>query len=418
MKDSDDGLDAFASEAVLFLESHAPRKRSGSAGWGVGDDSVAVFDDRSPEEEQAHTRQATAWRNQLFDAGFGWIDGPIEYGGRELPEEFVACFREVEAQFDVPDTACFGIGLGMVAPTILEHGQESVRARYLRGLYRGDVFACQLFSEPNAGSDLANVQTRAVRDGDGWRVTGQKVWTSFAHQAHIGELLARTSPDQPKHRGLTMFVVDMKADGVTVRPLRQLTGGAEFNEVFFDDVWIPDDHRLGQVDAGWSVALTTLMNERASVGGGAAAPRGEAALFARLVQLAEQFGATRDPVIRQHLTSVHSSMTVLHLTRQRAVARTPGNPPGPEFSIAKLLTSQILGHAAETAMSILGVQGVADTGEWGTFSWGKLLLGAPGFRIGGGTDEVMKNVLAERVLGLPKDPSVQSKGTGATPSSS
>jgi alkylation response protein AidB-like acyl-CoA dehydrogenase len=203
----------------------------------------------------------------LFDAGFGWLSGPEEYGGRALSTEHERAFAEIESHYRFPAQTSFGIGLGMIAPTILAHATPEVRDRYLRAVERGDIVACQLFSEPIAGSDLAGIQTRAVRDGDEWIINGQKVWTSGAQYSDIGEIITRTSPDKPKHRGMTMFLIDMHAPGVEVRPLRQITGGASFNEVFLTDVRVPDTHRLGDVDGGWSVALTTLMNERASIGG-------------------------------------------------------------------------------------------------------------------------------------------------------
>src|SRR4029453_5622605 len=194
--------------------------------------------------------------------------GPPELGGRGLPASYDRLYSALEARYEGPPQNFFGIRLGMVAPTIQAHAPGDVQKKYLPAMYRGDIVGCQLFSEPGAGSDLASLQTRAVRDGDEWRITGQKVWTSGAQYSDIGEIIARTDPDLPKHKGLTGFVVDMRAPGVEIRPLRQMTGGASFNEVFFTDVRIPDDHRLGDVGQGWTVALTTLMNERASIGAG------------------------------------------------------------------------------------------------------------------------------------------------------
>jgi alkylation response protein AidB-like acyl-CoA dehydrogenase len=294
------------------------------------------------------------------------------------------------------------ISLGMVAPTILTHAIEPIRRRYLAALYRGDLIGCQLFSEPGAGSDLAGISTRAIRDGDHWIVEGQKVWTSGAHYSDIGLLLARTSPG-PRHRNLTAFVVDMAAPGVDVRPLRQMTGGAAFNEVFLSDVTVPDDHRLGEVDGGWTVALTTLMHERNSVGGAG----GGAGILstARLIATARQFGLDRDPVARQALASVYTRLAVARYTRLRSEARRrSGMPPGPEGSIAKLAHTQNLAAVADLMTRFLGPRLIADSGEWGTWAWHEFVLGVPGFRLGGGTDEIQRNILAERVLGLPKDP--------------
>ena len=206
---------------------------------------------------------------------------------------YQAAYDAVESRFDVPNQGPFLIGLGMIAPTILAHGTATAKDRYLRALWRGDIIACQLFSEPGVGSDLASLQTRAERDGDEWVLTGQKVWTSGAQYSDIGEILARTDPDLPKHKGLTGFIVDMRAPGVEIRPLRQMTGGASFNEVFFNEVRVPDDHRLGDVNGGWSVALTTLMNERAAIGAGGMAGGG-AGTMTRLIEMVRYFGLSQD----------------------------------------------------------------------------------------------------------------------------
>ncbi len=249
-------LEAFRQEATDFLDAHCERRVEEAAfEWGKGSDRVGMFEERSHEAEQSLVARAQQWRNTLFDAGFGWIAGPTEYGGRGLTPEFQRAFSELTAHYRMPDESPFIIGLGMVAPTILAHGIAEVRERYLRSLWRGDVIGCQLFSEPVAGSDLAGIQTRAVRDGDEWVLTGQKVWTSGAQFSDIGEIITRTSPDKPKHKGLTVFLIDMKDPGIEVRPLRQMTGGASFNEVFLTEVRVPDTHRLGGVDEGWGVAL-------------------------------------------------------------------------------------------------------------------------------------------------------------------
>jgi alkylation response protein AidB-like acyl-CoA dehydrogenase len=291
-----------------------------------------------------------------------------------------------------------------VAPTILAHGIEEVKQRYLKPLWRSDIIGCQLFSEPIAGSDLAGIQTRAERDGDEWVITGQKVWTSGAHYSDIGEIITRTSPDKPKHKGLTMFLIDMKAPGVEVRPLRQMTGGASFNEVFLNDVRVHDSHRLGDVDEGWSVALTTLMNERASIGGGGLGSG--ATGTSRLIETARRIGVADDPVIRQRIADVFVRSSVARYNNLRAMAKIKaGQLPGPEMSIAKLSLTQNMSQTAALIGEILGPRLVADTGEWGTFAWAEFVLGVPGVRIAGGTDEVMRNIVGERVLGLPKDPS-------------
>ena len=404
--------DAFRTDALAFLTANAPARRPIATGWGQGSDRVGLLSEHTPEEERSQLVAAKDWRAKTFDAGFGWITGPSRYGGRELPTSYERLYQSLAAGFDTPPETPFGIGLGMVAPTILAHATDAVKDAYLRRMYRGDIVGCQLFSEPAAGSDLASLQTRAERDGDEWVVNGQKVWTSGAQHSDIGELLCRTDPDAPKHKGLTGFIVDMHAPGIEVRPLRQMTGGASFNEVFFTDVRIPDDHRLGDVNQGWTVALTTLMNERAAIGGGASAGLGGGGSGGvstrRLIELARHLGRDRDPLARQALANLVVHTSVARYTSQRAMARVKsGQAPGPEMSIAKLALGLNYLRACEVASLLLGPRLVADTGEWGTFAWAELVLGVPGIRVAGGTDEVMRNIIGERVLGLPKDPPVE-----------
>jgi acyl-CoA dehydrogenase len=392
------------AEATAFLDANAkPRSKERSA-WGEGSDRVGLFPEKTPEQEQAEVAEAKAWRTQAFDAGFGWITGPGRYGGRELPGSYERAWQSVLAAYDTPSGAPFAIGLGMIAPTILAHATDAAKERYLRAMYRGDVIACQLFSEPQAGSDLAGLQTRAVRDGEEWVVTGQKVWTSGAQYSDIGEIICRTDPEAPKHKGLTGFIVDMKAPGVEVRPLRQMTGGASFNEVFFTEVRVPDDHRLGDVNQGWTVALTTLMNERAAIGGGGAGG-GSSMGMARLMDLLRHLGKADDPLLRQQLADVYVHTTVARWTSQRALAALQaGGLPGPELSTAKLALTHNMQRVSRLVERALGPRITADAGEWGTYAWAEFILGVPGMRVAGGTDEVMRNIIGERVLGLPKEP--------------
>jgi alkylation response protein AidB-like acyl-CoA dehydrogenase len=400
--------EAFRDEVVSFLDANAePRDLEQKFVWGEGSDTVALFDETSREVELAQLAEAKRWRALRYDAGLGWINGPKAYGGRELPAAYDRLYTALEARYQTPNASFFGIGLGMVAPTILAHATEATKDRYLSGMYRGDVVGCQLFSEPGAGSDLASLQARAVRDGDEWLVSGQKVWTSGAHYSDIGEIICRTDPDQPKHKGLTGFVVDMKAPGVEVRPLRQMTGGASFNEVFFNEVRVPDDHRLGDVNQGWTVALTTLMNERASIGAGGMGSG--IASTTRLVELLRHLGLADDPLLRQELAQLFIQFAVARYSNQRALDKIrSGQLPGPELSTAKLALTQNMTGLAEFVARVLGPRMTADTGEWGTWAWSKFVLGTPGMRIAGGSDEVMRNIVAERVLGLPKDPGIDS----------
>jgi acyl-CoA dehydrogenase len=392
----------FVADALEFLQRHAHPKVEVKSGWGEGSDRVNLLSEKTPDEERAEVEAAKAWRRTAFDAGFAWITGPPEYGGRGLPASYERQYQALEGAFDVPSQSAFGIGLGMVAPTILAHATQGVREAYLRKLWRGDIVACQLFSEPVAGSDLAGLQTRAVLDGDEWVINGQKVWTSGAQYSDIGEIICRTDPDAPKHKGLTGFVVDMHAPGIEVRPLRQMTGGASFNEVFFTDVRVPDDHRLGDVNHGWTVALTTLMNERASIGGGGG---GGQVSTARLTELIRHMGRDKDPIVRQRLADVYINAKVSSYTSQRALDRLKaGEAPGPEMSIAKLALTLNMRRISDLISLVLGPKLIADNGEWGTFAWSELVVGMPGMRIAGGTDEIMRNIVGERVLGLPKEP--------------
>ncbi len=399
-------LGQLESDARAFLDAHAeplgPDDRSFV--WGEGSDDVSLIEEKDPERDRADLAAAQRWAALRYDAGFGWLDGPVIYGGRGLTPQHQQTYRALENRYRVPDQSYFTIGLGMVAPTILVHGTEEVKRRYLASLYRGDIVACQLFSEPGAGSDLAGVTTRAIKDGDEWVLSGQKVWTSNAHLSQIGEILCRTDADQPKHRGLTAFVVDMHAPGVEVRPLRQMTGGAGFNEVFFSHVRVPDSHRLGDVNAGWTVALTTLLNERAAIGSGMGLGRGPGP-FSRLVALMRHFDADGDPVARSQLARLYSAQRVVAWTLARATAKVEaGQLPGAELTILKLLGTNHLQDLTDFVGAVLGPRLIADGGEWGTFAWSRFVCGVPGGRLGGGTDEVLRNIIGERVLGLPKEP--------------
>ena len=405
-------IEEFREECRAFLDGHAKPRRAAEDMfvWGEGDDGTALFEEIDPEEERRQLEEAKAWRSARFDAGLGWISGPTEYGGRELPSTYERAYQALEGRYDVPGQSFFGIGLGMVAPTILAHATGPVKDAYLAKLYRGDLVAAQLFSEPGAGSDLAGLQMRADRDGDEWLLNGQKVWTSGAQYSDLGEVICRTDPDQPKHRGLTGFVVDMRASGVEVRPLRQMTGGASFNEVFFENVRVPDDHRLGDVNGGWTVALTTLMNERASIGGGGGGGGLGLANATHLAEMLRHFGLGDDPVLRQKLMRLYCDFQVAKYTNQRAADKIKaGQLPGPEMSIGKLTLTANLTNTAQFVGEVLGPRIMADTGEWGTWAWSKFVLGTPGMRIAGGSDEVLRNIIGERVLGLPKEPGDNAK---------
>jgi alkylation response protein AidB-like acyl-CoA dehydrogenase len=405
-----DDLGEFARHAREFLDAHAQRAKRAEFRWGQGADTVAYFNADPPDVRDITLRAAKNWQRTRYENGFGWISGPPEYGGKGLTPVHELIYNGIESEYDVPDTGTLSvIGLGMIGPTILAHGQQAIKDRYLPALYRGDIIACQLFSEPGAGSDLAGLQTKAVADGGEWVLDGQKVWTSIARQSQIGMALCRTDVNVPKHKGITAFLVDMNAPGVDIRPLRQMTGGSDFNEVFLTGVRVPDDHRLGDVNAGWRVALTTLMNERATVGGERRGTVAEALAPERLAALMRATGTLDDAALRRDLSVLLADLLATgHLNRRAVRAMQAGVTPGPERSVAKLMHAQNLTRAAHFVSEVLGPRIIADTGEWGTYAWTELLLATPALRILGGTEEVMKNILAERVLKLPKEPGIDS----------
>ncbi|RAY16214.1 acyl-CoA dehydrogenase [Actinomadura craniellae] len=352
----------------------------------------------------------TEFLRACFDAGLAWVHYPEGLGGSGLPRELQRAVNEAFAAAGAPDNdpRRIGIGLGMAAPTILAFGTPEQRARWLRPLWTGEEVWCQLFSEPGAGSDLAAVATRAVRDGDGWVVNGQKVWTSMAHEARWGILVARTDPDVPKHRGLTYFACDMTDPGVEVRPLRQLTGEAEFNEVFLTDVRIPDAHRLGEVGDGWRVAQTTLMNERVAIGGGAA-PR-ESGMIGVVARTWRERPEARTAALHDRLLGLWVTAEAARLTALRIGQQLAAGQPGPEGSAAKFAFASLSQELSGLELELLGEEGLRyddwtmrrpDSVEFLGRGPGYRYLRAKGNSIEGGTSEILRNIIAERVLGLP-----------------
>lgn len=397
-------IEEFVSEVDTYLAARYPAHRTGKQQfvWGEGSDQVRVFQEPDPEQEADALPAIRAWRAGLWQAGLGWITGPAEYGGRGLPSSYQRAFEQVLRNYDVPGDSSLTISLGMVAPTILSHGTEEQKKHYLPALYSANLISCQLFSEPGAGSDLASVSTRAVRSEDGgWRIIGQKVWTSGAHLADIGEIICRTA-DGPRHRNLTAFLVDMRAPGVQVRPLRQMTGGATFNEVFLDDVVVPDSARLGDEGNGWRVALTTLANERHSMGDSAFGGAGILSTD-RLIELIRHADAADNPVVRRAFGELLVQLRIARYTQQVMGARAKvGDAPGPKVALNKIALAANMARLSAFVADVLGPKAVANSGEWGTYAWTSVILGAPGYRLGGGTDEVLKNMIAQRVLGLPR----------------
>jgi len=342
-----------------------------------------------------------AWQATLYDAGFVGVTWPEAAGGRGGTPMQQAIVDQEMARLGRPALINL-IGIGMCGPTVIMHGTPDQQERYLKRLLRADDLWCQLFSEPAAGSDLAGLRTRAVRDDDGgWRISGQKVWTTLAHLADYGILLTRTDPDVPKHRGLTMFVVDMKAPGVTVRPLKQMNGEAHFNEVFFDDVAVPDTERLGDIGDGWRVALTTLMSERLSLGGGGTSIGPKPETVARHV--AGHIGALsadRQALVRQQLGRGYVAALGARYTGYRQLSKlSRGELPGPEASAGKLSGTRSARDLTDLAVRVLG-----DDARVAGDIWQNAQAVLPGMAIAGGSDQVLRNIIGERVLGLPAEP--------------
>jgi alkylation response protein AidB-like acyl-CoA dehydrogenase len=394
----------FSARSEAFLSARYRRSSKAATRpfiWGEGSDQLRVFQEPDPVTEPGLLDSVKSWRRDLWDAGLAWITGPLDLGGAGLTPAHARAFDRVVRGYDVPGNAMLTVSIGMIAPTVMAHGSADQQRRYVPALQRADLVACQLFSEPCAGSDLAAVRTSARRDGDGWRLAGQKVWTSGAHLSDVGLAICATAIE-PRHQNLTAFLVDMHSPRITVRPLRQMTGGAAFNEVFLDDVFVPEDDRVGEVGGGWRVALTTLGHERGAMGGESFGGVGLLRTD-RLVALLNAAGRRDDPVARQQLADLIVHLRVALYAQQRSVARIrEGGTPGPELSMGKLALSRNLMRLSEFAAALLGPKLVADTGEWGTYAWTSVVLGAPGYRLGGGTDEIMKNIVAEKVLGLPR----------------
>ena len=393
-------LDEFRGRARDLLAKHAGHRAEGA---DRSDGDVSVFHDLDRESAGRLLEAAMAWQRTKFDAGYGAISWPAEQGGAGLSPEYEQAFVEEEGDFQVPDGhEAFSITLNLIAPTIGLLGTADQQARFIRRFLRTEELCCQLFSEPGAGSDLASLATSAERDGDAWVVNGQKVWTSGAQFARWGQLLARSDPALPKHAGMTAFLVPMDAPGVEVRPIRQMAGGSSFNEVFFTDVRVTDDLRLGEIGGGWRVALTTLGFER----GNSKGTKRTGGNWGQLLALAHRLDATGNPIARQQLADVYINHRIADFIAQRiAASRRAGQAPGPEGSIRKLHWVGQLTRIAEAASSVLGPKMAADAGD-GSYAWSAHVLGAPGYHVAGGSDEIQRNIVAERVLGLPPEPRV------------
>ncbi|WP_158845648.1 acyl-CoA dehydrogenase family protein [Saccharothrix deserti] len=388
---------SFRAQARAWLGTAAAR-RGETRAWGSGDDSVAVFENWTEDEERAHTERIRDWERTRYDQGWGALSWPVELGGQGLPPHYEGLYRAEEAAFDVPQrTEIFPVTRHLVAPAIGIWGTEEQKQRWLRPMLRADELACQLFSETEAGADLAAVRTRAVRHDDGWVLDGHKVWTSGARVATWGVAVCRTDPEVPKHAGITVFLVRMDAPGVTIRPIRQMTGGESFNEVYLDGVVVPDADRLGPVGQGWKVTLSVLAAERLDSGTLGLDNADRAIELARRCPAGE---VQRDLAADLYIRTLVQRVIGLRIT----AALEAGTAPGAEASVGKLYATETMRRTTDLVLRLLGPRLVADTGEWGTFAWTEHLLGAPGYAIAGGTDEIQRNILSERVLGLPREP--------------
>ena len=398
---SEPDMRAWRAEAREWLASVLPRRPERPEGPA----DYAVFQNITEEAERELLDKIRAYRQQRYDAGYGAIALSEELGGAGLSPRYVVAFTEEEQAFEAPpSTELISVTTGLVGPTIATFGTSEQRAKYARAFLRSDLLCCQLFSEPGAGSDLAAVATSAVRNDDGWLLDGQKVWSSGARFADYGLLLARTDPDVAKQAGLTMFLIPMDAPGVEIRPIRQMSGAASFNEVFLSAVQVGDDMRVGPAGDGWKVANATLGFERTASG---QAQRRKGGTFEDLLRLAIRLGKSGDPVVRQQLADVYVRTQLRAATTERvARAAAAGTSPGPAASIGKLVASANLMRIGEVATGLLGSRIAADTGEPDGFAWTEHVLGAPGYRLAGGTDEIQRNIIGERVLGLPREPRV------------
>jgi alkylation response protein AidB-like acyl-CoA dehydrogenase len=382
---------AFRAEVRAWLEKNAPKKAGSDEPESAGDMAAAK-----------------AWQAKKAAAGYAQITWPKEWGGPGGTPVQQVIFNQEEAKYPTPGNP-FQIGLGMCVPTVMAFADEATKARFVGPALRGEEIWCQLFSEPSGGSDVAQARTRAVRADDGsgdWIINGQKVWTSGAQFSDFGIVVTRTNPDAPKHKGLTMFWVDMHDPGIEVRPIHQMSGGSGFNEVFFTNVRVKDSQRVGAVNDGWRVSLVTLMNERLAVGGPSGAQWNQFLEAARSVTGLDGAPAIKDRAIREKLADWYVQTEGLKHTRNRTMtALSRGQTPGPESSIGKVVSAMQMQDLANTAVEMLDQYGVIWDAEMSPLkaAFHASLMGAPGLRIAGGTDEILKNIIAERVLGLPGD---------------
>ncbi|MCP5180444.1 MAG: acyl-CoA dehydrogenase family protein [Pseudomonadales bacterium] len=387
---------AFRAEARAWIQANAPRQLFEAL-------SSSTFGGLNTGGEDP-MQAAKSWQKKKADAGWACLLWPQEYGGRgATPIQSVIWNQEEGVYGKLGGT--FIIGQGMCGPTMMAYASEEQKRRYLPKIASGEEIWCQLFSEPHGGSDLAGLRTRAEKDGDEWVINGQKIWTSGAQHSDYGILITRTDPTVAKHKGLTMFFLDMRSPGVDIRPIKQVNGQSGFNEVYFDNVRIPDAQRLGAVGDGWRVSLTTLMNERLAIGGGITTG------FPDIHELVSSLPIDRDtaisdPAVRSKLADWYCKAAGLRNTASRAIsALSRGETPGPENSIGKLVAGGMMQDIAKFAMDLQGFGAVVNDPALseGAARFQAMLLRSPAVRIEGGTDQILRNIIAERVLGLPED---------------
>ena len=381
----------FRAKCRAWLEANAElktKKTNSAKNMNVGNKSLL--------------EEAAEWQKKKYDAGWAMIHWPKEFGGiGATPIERIIWAQE-ESKFNVPK-GVYEIGLGMAGPVMMEYATDEQKERYLPPMAEGKEIWCQLFSEPSAGSDVAGLRSKAVQDGENWIVNGQKVWTSGAHFSDFGILVVRHDPSLEKHKGLTFFFVDMKSPGIEVKPIKQLTGGSSFNEVYFNDVVIPDSQRLGEIGDGWKVAITTLMNERLAVGDADGVDANEA------FELAKKHDKDGEQLIdnnavRESIADWYCEASGLKNTKLRTMsALSRGDTPGPEASITKIVSANKLQAIGNFGMDSSDMSGMLMDEESDFIKFQMAWMGAAGLRIAGGTDEILKNIIAERVLGLPQE---------------
>ena len=386
---------AFRTEAHAWLAANAELKRPDDPAQDI------LSGERT---DDATIQAAKDWQKKKYDAGWACITWPVEYGGRGASAIQNVVWNQEEGKFRTAPNI-FGIGIGMCGPTIMTHGTDEQKQRWIPPLMSGEDVWCQLFSEPAAGSDLAGLRSTAVREGDEWVINGQKIWTTGAQFCDWGIIVVRSDPNVAKHAGLSYFVVDMHSPGIEVRPITQINGGQGFNEVFFSDVRIPDRNRLSEVGNGWAVAITTLMNERASIGGGGGGGVGD---ILRMAQETELNGkpAIEDSAVRQRIAEFYTRSKGLQYTGYRTLtALSRGQTPGPEASLGKLVAGELSQDMAQFGMELGGLAGGLNDREHSLMegTWQERYLAIPGLRIAGGTDEVLRNIISERVLRLPPE---------------